>query len=114
MPKFLEYNITSGHIISEITSDSPPLAADGFALLQVDDNLNIDPSCYAVREGQLVKLFETNSERAERERLRKQFHEQTRVRLKSLIFEFVIAMLDDNIMAANELKQEYKRLKVYM
>ena len=56
MPKFLEYNITSGHIISEITSDSPPLAADGFALLQVDDNL----------------------------------------------------------MAANELKQEYKRLKVYM
>ena len=114
MPKFLEYNINSGHIISEIISDSPPPAADGFALLQVDDNLNIDTSCYAVRDGQLVKLFETNAEIAERERLKKEYHEQIRERLHSLIHECMIAFLDDNSDEINNLRFEFKKLKAYL
>ena len=114
MHKFLEYNINSGHIISEITSDSPPPPADGFALLQVDDNLNIDSSCYAVRDGQLVKLFETNAEIAERERLRKEYHEQVRKRLHSLIHECMIAFLDDNNDEINNLRNEFKQLKAYL
>ena len=114
MNKFLEYDINSGQIVCILSADNPPMPANGFALLQIDDNCNIDTSSYAVRNGQLVKLFETNAERAEREKLRKEYYEQTRLRLKSLIFEFVVALLDDNLNAINELKQEYKKLKVYL
>ena len=114
MPKFFEYNINSGHIISEIIAQSPPAPADGFALLQVDDNLNIDTSCYAVRDGQLVKLFETNAEIAERERLRKEYHEQVRERLHSLIHQCMIAFLDDNSDEINNLRLEFKQLKAYL
>ena len=114
MPKFLEYNLNNGHIISEIISEVPPTPADGFALLQVDDNLNIDTSSYAVRDAQLVKLFETNSERAERERLRKEYHEQVRKRLHSLIHQCMIAFLDDNSQEINNLRFEFKKLKAYL
>ena len=109
MPKFLEYNLNNGHIISEIISEVPPAAADGF-----DDNLNIDTSSYAVRDAQLVKLFETNSERAERERLRKEYHEQVRKRLHSLIHQCMIAFLDDNSQEINNLRFEFKKLKAYL
>ena len=114
MNKYLEYDINSGQIVCILSADNPPPPANGFALLQIDDELNFDTSSYAVKDGQLVKLFETNAERAERERLRKEFSEQTRLRLKSMIYEFVIALLDDNINAINELKAEYKKLKVYL
>ena len=114
MHKFLEYDINSGKIVCILSADNPPMPANGFALLQIDDNCNIDTSSFAVRDGQLVKLFETNAERAEREKLRKEFSEQTRLRLKSLIYEFVVAMLDENNDAINELKKEYKQLKVYL
>lgn len=114
MSKFLEYDINSGQIVCILTADNPPQPANGFALLQVDNELNIDTSSYAVRDGNLVKLFETNAERAERERLRKEYSEQTRLRLKSIVYEFVIALLDDNINAINTLKKEFKKLKVYL
>ena len=114
MHKYLEYDINSGKIVCILSADNPPQPANGFALLSIDDNINIDTSSYAVRNGQLVKLFETNAERAERERLRKEYSEQTRLRLKSMIYECVVAILDDNLDALNELKNEYKQLKVYL
>lgn len=114
MSKFLEYNLHNGLIISEISAVSPPLPAEGFALLQVDDNLNIDTSSYAVREGQLVKLFETNAEIAERERLRRVHYEKVRERLHSMIHECVIAILDDNNQEINNLRNEFKQLKRYL
>ena len=114
MHKYLEYDINSGQIVCILSADNPPQPANGFALLNIDDNCNIDTSSYAVRNGQLVKLFETNAERAEREKLRKEYSEQTRARLKSMIYECVVAILDDNIDALNELKNEYKQLKVYL
>lgn len=114
MSKFFEYDIHNGHIISEIISPNPPLPADGFALLQVDDNLNIDTSCYAVRDGQLVKLFETNAEIAERQRLKREYHEQVRKRLHSMCHECIIAILDDNDDELRNLRNEFKQLKVYL
>ena len=114
MPKFLEYNILSGRIISEISADFPPAPAEGCAFLQIDDDLNLDTSSYAVRDGTLVKLFETNAERAERERLKKEYHEQVRSRLHSMIHECVIAILDDNDNELQNLRKEFKQLKVYM
>lgn len=114
MNKYLEYDINTGKIVCILSADNPPLPANGFALLLIDDDINIDTSSFAVRNGQLVKLFETNAERAERERLRKEYSEQKRLRLKSMIYECVVAILDDNLDALNELKNEYKQLKVYL
>ena len=114
MPKFLEFDLLSGKIICEISSDSLPPANHSTGILQIDDNLNIDTSSYAVRDGQLVKLFETNAEKAEREKLRKELHEQTRKRLNSLIHQCVIAILDDNDHALQELRNEFKSLKAYL
>lgn len=114
MHKFLEYDINSGKIVCVLSCDNPPLPANGFALLQVDDNLDIDTSSYAVRNGNLVKLFETNSERAEREKFKQEHREQIRSRLKSMCREFLIAMLDDNLNEINNLKAEFKQLKVFL
>ena len=114
MHKYLEYDIQSGQIISELICENKPLPSNGFAMLEIDVHLNIDTSSYAVREGQLVKLFETNAERAERERLQKEYHEQIRSRLRTMVHEFIIAMLDDNDDEIQNLKNEFKQLKVYL
>ena len=114
MHKYLEYDINSGKIVCILSADNPPQPANGFALLSIDDNINIDTSSYAVRNGQLVKLFETNAERAERERLKKEYHEQVRSRLHSMIHECVIAILDNNDNELQNLRKEFKQLKVYM
>lgn len=61
--KFLEYEISSGRIVSEITSSEEPEVSSGFALLAIDDNEQINLSMYSVRNGALVKTSETNQER---------------------------------------------------
>ena len=95
MRKFLEYDINSGQVISVITCENPPEPSNGLGLFEIDLNMNIDTSVYAVRDNQLVKLYETNAERAQREKLRKEYAEGVRKRLKSMIYEFVVALLDD-------------------
>ena len=74
----------------------------------------IDTSAYAVRDGQLVKLFETMEERLERERLRKERKEQTRQRIKAMCWECVASILDNNDDAVKDLQAEYSRLKAYI
>ena len=114
LAKYLEYDINSGRIISEIISSSPPKVLDGFSLLEVDSEQEIDTSAYAIRDGKLVKLYETAEERIERERLRKVKKEQTRERIKSMGWECIMAILDDNDDAVKSLQKEFKGLKAYI
>ena len=114
MARFLEYDINSGRIISEIISSSPPKVLDGFGLLEIDSEQAIDTSAYAVRNETLVKLYETAEERIERERLRKIKKEQTRERIKSMAWECVMAILDNNDDAIKSLRKEFKGLKAYI
>ena len=114
MSRYLEYEITSGRILSEVTSDTAPEVVDGIGFLEVSGDGDIDTSIYGVRCGQLVRLYETAEERAERERLRKERAEQVRLRLKRMIYELGIALLEDDASAITELRKEYKELKVYM
>ena len=114
MSKYLEYEISSGKIISEIISDGPPESSEGYGMLEIDENLKLDTTGYAVRNGALVKDFETNEERLERERLRRENQEKLRQRLKAMFYELSIAILENDDDAIEELRTEYRQLKVYL
>lgn len=120
--RFIEYDLATGRIISEIECDSEPWPVDGTGLLQIGDNEEIDTIDYAVRNGALVKVSETSQERLERERIRREHGEQCKKRLKSLIPEIVIAMLDSGTLyqlfprdeRIKALCKEYSAMKAYL
>ncbi|MBQ7594084.1 MAG: hypothetical protein IJU48_07010 [Synergistaceae bacterium] len=114
MSKYLEYEISSGKIISEIVSDTEPESSEGYSMLEIDENLKLDTTGYIIRDGVLVKDFETNEERLERERLKREQAEQLHQRLKSMIYECVIAILENDNDAIEELRAEYRKMKVYL
>ena len=114
MAKYLEYEAASGHIVSEIISSSEPTAADGYGLLEIPEDAEIDTTLYIVKNGTLVKQFETNEERIERERLKREQQERVRERLHSMMYEVCISLLEDDDTALKELRNEYKELKAYM
>ena len=114
MARYLEYDKTTGRIISEIVSATKPEISGDYGLLEIADGVGFDTALYAVRDGQLVKMYETNEERLERERVKKEHGEQIRQRVKSMMYEAIMAILDDNEEALNDLKREYKSLKQYL
>ena len=112
--KYLEYEIASGRILSEITCDSEPSTSSGVGLLQIGENEEIDPSMYAVRNGSLVKVGETNQEKLERERIRREHGEQCRRRLRSLKEEFVIAFIAEDEEEMARLRREFRKMQAYI
>lgn len=114
MAKYLEYEKASGHIVSEIISVKQPEVSNGYGLLEIDDNTEIDTRLYAIKNGVLVKNYETNEERLERERLKKEHTESVRKRVKSMMYEVCISILENDDDALDELRREYKELKAYL
>ena len=114
MARYLEYDKATGRIISEIISATKPEISGNYDVLEIADDVEINTALYAVRDGQLVKMYETNEERLERERVKKEQGEKIRLRVKAMFYEAIIAILDDNEKALNDLKAEYKSLKVYL
>ena len=100
MARYLEYDKTTGRIISEIISASKPEVSGNYDVLEVADSLKINTALYCVR--------------LERERVKKEHGEQIRRRIKAMMYEVIIAILDDNENALNDLKAEYKSLKGYL
>lgn len=114
MARYLEYEKASGRIISEIYSTYEPEVAEGVGLLELTTEDEIDTSLYSVKNGVLVKNFETNEERIERERLKREHQEKVRKRVQSMVLEVPIAILENDDDAIEELRKEYQRLKAYM
>ena len=114
MARYLEYETASGRIVSEIKSASEPAVAEGCGLLQIPDDAELDTTQYAVRNGVLVKCWEPNEERIERERLKRERTQRVRERLKSMMYEVCIALLEDDNSALGELRAEYRELKAYL
>ncbi len=114
MPRYLEYDKNTGRIICEIVSAKKPKTTENLELLEISEEQVIDTSLYAVRDGKLVRLYETNEERFERERLRKENAERTRERVKTMFYEGMMALLDDNESAFKALQREFKEIKVYL
>ena len=114
MARYLEYDTASGRILSEIISTSEPEVRESIGLLEIDTEAEIDTNLYIVKNGVLVKQFETNEERIEREKLKREHQEKVRRRVQSMVFEVSIAILEGDDEAIEELRREYKKLKVYM
>ena len=114
MARYLEYETLTGHIISEFSSNSQPDPSDGISYLPIDDNLVIDTASFAVKNGTLVKLYETNEERIERERVKQEQTDKIRNRINSMCHELDFAILDNNDNAVKELQKEFKELKALL
>ena len=112
--KFLEYEISTGRILSEVTSREEPEPENGRGYYEIGSNEELDITQYAIRGGSLVKVGETNQERLERERIRREHGEQCRRRLRSLKDEYLIAMIADDEDEMNNLKREFNRMKAYL
>ena len=59
-------------------------------------------------------MYETNEEKLERERIRKEHGEKIRRRVKAMMYEVIIALLDENEDALKDLRKEYKSIKGYL
>ncbi len=114
MGRYLEYDEASGRIISEITSRNPPEVSPGMAVIEIADGDRIDARRYAVRNGALVKVLESNSERQEREKIKREYGDSMRRRAQAIRQEFLEALLDGNDIDVERLREEYKKLKVYL
>ncbi len=118
MRYFLEYNIETTRVLSllRVNSDVTPNVADGCGLYEVteDEANNIDTGLIGVQDGKIIKLYETDAERRERERLRNQKREQSRLRAKSMREELTMAILEGDSSKIQELRKEYRALKAYL
>lgn len=114
MAKYLEYEVASGQIVSELISSIEPTPATGYALLEIPDNSEIDTSLYIIKNGTLVRQYETSEERLKREMQKHENREKVHARLMSMINEVCICLLEDDEAALNELREEYRSLKAYM
>ena len=114
MARFLEYDKTNGRIISEIFCAEAPEASAGIGLLEIDADAELDTNLYAVKNGVLVKQYETNEERIERIRLRQEQREKVRKRIKSMVHEVIITILENDADALEALREEYRTLKAYL
>lgn len=114
MARYIEYESDTGRIISELTSQTKPLNQDNISYLEIPEDQLIDLTGYIVKNNSLVKDYETNEERLERERVKREQTERVRLRIHNMIYELCFAILDDNEDEINNLKAEYKRLKVYL
>ena len=114
MARFLEYDKTNGRIISEIFCAEVPEPSAGIGLLEIDTDAELDTNLYAVKNGVLVKQYETNEERIERIRLRQEQREKVRKRIKSMVHEVIITILENDADALEALREEYRTLKAYL
>lgn len=114
MHRYIEYETDTGRIISEIYSPAVPEATGNIAYLEITTEQSVDLTGYIVKNGTLVKGYETNEERLERERAKREQGEKARLRIKNILPEYLFALLDENEEAAAELRAEFKKLKVYL
>lgn len=112
--KYIEYELATGRILSQISSETEPEVSKGIGLLSVEDNEEIDSTMYEVRRGCLVKTAETSQEILEREKLKREYQEKCRRRIRSMVSEYVIALIAEDEDEIGNLKREFKRMKAYI
>ncbi|MBQ6664067.1 MAG: hypothetical protein IJM68_00625 [Synergistaceae bacterium] len=111
MARYLEYDTMSGHIISELKADKPPTVSLGISLMELDDDAEIDIGRYVVKDGKLQTIYETNAEKDEQSRIKREYAEKVRMRVRNMMSELCVALLEDNDEKVERLRQEYKNLR---
>lgn len=114
MNRYLEYDKLTGKIVCELFAEAPPPESGGTATLEIPAALVLDINNSLVRDGQIVRAYETTEERRERERLRREHAERSRKRIKELLWEFLVAMLESDETRVAELRAEYAALKKFL
>lgn len=112
--RYLEYDILTGQILSEIISETTPEAEAGIGVIEVNSYESFDPSRYIVKNGVITKAYETKTEQLERERLREEHREHAFMRIKSMMVEDFIARMERDDYAIEELRKEYNSMKAYL
>ena len=114
MARYIEYDTISGRIISEIKALKPPRMSDGMSFIEVDEDAEIETSLYLVKDGKLVKAFKALNEETEQERIKREYAESVRLRVKSMEHELCVALLAEDDEEIARLKREYKNLEAYL
>ena len=110
--KYLEYDLSTGRILSEILSETEPPLSEGIGIAPIDDESEIDTTNYAVKSGKLVKLSEAAGEREERERILRENQSRMRLRMNEILRESVIAkILEEDESEVANLRREWRRIK---
>ena len=92
MARYLEYEKSTGRIVSEILSANEPTVAAGFGLFELNTDAELDTNLYAIKNGVLVKQYETNEERIERLKVKAEQREKVRKRILSMVNEVIITI----------------------
>ena len=114
MARYLEYEKSTGRIVSEILSATEPKVSQNFGLFELNADAELDTRLYAIKNGVLVKNYETNEERIERLKVKQEQREKVRKRILSMVNEVIITILENDTDALEELRKEYKELKARM
>ena len=114
MMKYLEYEVETGRILSEVTSTAEPEPHDGIQYLPVDDKFSVDTITHIITGGAIKKNVETNAERLERERLKREHQSAARLRVKAMTFELSVAILANDMEAVKELQKEYAGMRAVL
>lgn len=114
MARYIEYDTASGHIISEITASKPPTVSLGVSLMELDDEAEIEAGRYVVRDGKLEKIYETAGEKDEQARIKEEYSGKVRQRVRNMMSELCVALLEDNSERVSQLREEYRSLKVWL
>ena len=114
MARYLEYEKSTGRIVSEIISPSEPTVAAGFGIFELNSDEELDTNLYAIKNGVLVKNYETNEERIERLKARAEQRQKIRKRIQSMVNEVCITILENDPDALEGLRAEYRELKARM
>ena len=112
--RYLEYELSSGHIISEIISETEPETSEGFGVIAIGENDVVAKAKYIVKNGVLTKAYETKNEQLERERLRKEQRAKCLLRIKSMVVEDFVARMKHDDEAIKELEKEYASFESYL
>ncbi|MBQ3446107.1 MAG: hypothetical protein IJG37_00505 [Synergistaceae bacterium] len=107
----MEYDKATGRILSEITSETELEGTELVGLALIDDEDEIDTLNHVVKNGRLKKLSETESDRQERERIRREHQAMMQKRLNSMCREAIISILEDDEEELKNLRREYRRMK---
>lgn len=114
MARYIEYDIASGRIISEIKALKPPRISDGTSLIEISEDTEIETSLYMVKDGKLVKAFKALNEETEQERIKREYAESVRLRVKSMEHELCVALLAEDEDEIARLRREYRNLEAYL
>ena len=115
MKRYAEYDRETGKIISILNASQEitTLKNDPTGLIEVPVGFQCDTSAYVVRDGEIVRAYETGDERRERERAEKEQKQIGVSVMNTLAREYFLAFMFGDNKAMERIRQEAEPLRKY-